>query len=91
MAWQRGESNILTRKQETSKEIILFSKSGKGSAETQRVRQGRGGSILTDILTVQKATSIRNPGKTHNNVRNSTATQTTKSSDLFARNYETCT
>lgn len=87
MAWQRGESNILTRKQETSKEIILFSKSGKGSAETQRVRQGRGGSILTDILTVQKATSIRNPGKTHNSV----ATQTTESSDLFARNYETCT
>lgn len=33
MAWQRGESNILTRKQETSKEIILFSKSGKGKAE----------------------------------------------------------
>lgn len=83
MAWQRGESNILTGERETSKEIILFSKSGKGSAETQRVRQGRGGSILTDILTVQKATGIRNPGKTHNSVHNSAATQTTESSDLF--------
>lgn len=85
-----GESSILTRVEERSKEIILFSKSGKGSVETQRVRRGRGGSILTDILTVQKATGIRNPGKTHNSTRNSAATQTAESLDLFAPNYEMC-
>lgn len=46
------ESNILTREEERSREIILSSKSGKGSAETQRVREGRGGSIIMDILRV---------------------------------------
>lgn len=59
-----GGSNILTREEEGRKEIILSSQSGKGSAETQRVRHGRMGSIITDILTVQKETSIRKPGKT---------------------------
>ena len=56
MAWGGG-SNILTREEERRKEIILSSQSGKGSAETQWVTHGRGGSIITDTLTVQKATS----------------------------------
>lgn len=43
-----GGSNILTREEDGRKEIILSSQSGKGSAETQRVRNGRGGSIITD-------------------------------------------
>lgn len=58
-----GGSNILTREEEGRKEIILSSQSGKGSAETQRARHGRAGSIITDILTVQKETGIRKPGK----------------------------
>lgn len=45
-------SNILTREEEGRKEIILSSQSGKGSAETQRVRLGTGGSIIMGILTV---------------------------------------
>lgn len=59
-----GGSNIQTREEKGRKEIILSSESGKGSAESQRVRHGRMGSIITGILTVQRATSIRNPGKT---------------------------
>lgn len=58
-----GGSNILTREEEGRKEIILSSQSGKGSAETQRVRHGRMSLIITDILTVDKETSIWNPGK----------------------------
>lgn len=41
-----GGSNILTKEEEGSKEIILSSQSGTGSAETQRVRHGRRGSIM---------------------------------------------
>lgn len=59
-----GGSNILTGEEEGRKEIILSSQSGKGSAETQRVRHGGVGSIITDILTVHKETSIQKPGKT---------------------------
>lgn len=58
-----GRNNILTREGEGRKEIILSSQSGKGSAETQRARHGRMGSIITDILTVQKETGIRTPGE----------------------------
>lgn len=47
-----GGSNILTIEEEGRKEIILSSQSGKGRAETQRVKHCRGGSIITDILTV---------------------------------------
>lgn len=62
--WCGGEgSNILTREEEGRKEIILSSQSGKGRAETQRVGYGRIGLIVTDILTVDKETSIWNPRK----------------------------
>lgn len=43
-----GGSNILTREEGERKEIILFSQSGKGSTETQRVWQGSMGSKITD-------------------------------------------
>lgn len=68
-------SNILTGEEEGRKEIILSSQSGKGSAETQRVRHGREGSIITDILTVQKATS--NPERLLHNSMSTLNTEST--------------
>lgn len=67
-----GGSNILTREEEGRGEIILSSQPGKGSAATQRVRHGRGDSIITDILTAQKANSIRSPGETPSQQRGCT-------------------
>lgn len=70
-----GKAIFGTEKKREAKKSFYPASQVKGSAETQRVRLGRGSSIITDILTVQKAPGIRNPG-------NALATLNTEHSSL---------